>query len=168
MTSATRALVGALAALTMMGGAPALASEPASGSVDIYKPTLSWTGTAAGSAINLAHFFWGEQIVDDCRSPYCDAFTLTVVDDKQKVEISAIDDEGYGYTEMQIKDASGSEIFWSEGDADVPTVYTNTKMPKGTYTIEILTDHLAPVIDPGEYTGSVKMNNGVAVTPPAS
>lgn len=164
MTLRSRALAVAGAALTTVAFAgPANAATPETGTLKVTEPTLEWTGESFGSAVQYAHFFYGEQLVDDCVAPNCDTFTLTLAD-KGKLEIGA--EDATGYTEMQIKDASGTEIFWSEGVESGPTVFKQSNVPAGTYTVEILTDALAPELDDGSYSGYAKLNDG-KVPPPA-
>lgn len=166
MTTPFRAGLGALTAALVLA-APAVAAEPEQGTLDPFdSPMVEWTGEATGTAVQFAHFFYGAQLVDDCVAPLCDSFTLTVTEKDQKVEIGA--EDSTGYTEMQIKDAAGNEIFWSEGQESGPTVFKKTKMAAGTYTVEVLTDDLLPGIDSGEYFAYAKMNDGIAKERPAA
>lgn len=139
--TAARLLLTTLAA-TLVSAAPASAAEPASGEITLDKPRVEWSGEAAGSLVQFAHYFRGEQIVEDCVAPMCDSFTLTVGPGAESLIISA--EDASGYTEMQIRDSSGAELFWSGGDDGVPTVYEEYDPAGGVYTVEILTDALAP------------------------
>lgn len=148
MTSARLALT--TLAATLVLAAPGLAATPDKGEITLEKPRVEWSGEAAGSAVQYAHYFWGEQIVDDCVAPMCDSFTLTVGPGAASLIISAEDESGY--TEMQIKDASGTEIFWSAGEDGAPTVYEEIEPAGGVYTVEVLTDALAPELDDASYS----------------
>jgi hypothetical protein len=164
MTTRTRvaALAGAL--LLALPGA-AQAAEPSEGAIDIYDtPEVSWTGNAGGSAINLAHFFLDQQVVDDCVQPFCDVFTLTVGPDAKKLEVGA--ENTYGYVEMQIRDEAGNEVFYSVGEADVPTVYKKSKPKPGVYTVEIITSAIAPSVDDDAYFAYANVNDGVKTPRP--
>lgn len=137
---------------------PAHAATPEQGTLTKYEPTVTWAGEATGSAVQFAHFFYGAQLVDDCAAPLCDSFTLKV-EDAGSLEIGA--EDASGYTEVQVKDAEGNELFWSGGEDAVPTVFY-TDVEPGTYTVEVLTDALAPEVDDGSYTAYAKLNDGVA------
>lgn len=165
MTSATRVLTGALAAL-LLAASPAAAASPETGTIDQYdNQRVDWSGEAMGSVLQYGHFFNGGQIVDDCEAPLCDRFELTIADDKQRVEISA--EDSTGYTEMQVKDPDGNEIFWDGGDDGMPTTFVATYLKAGTYTVEVLTDALAPGIDDASYVAYAEMNRGVPNERPA-
>jgi len=162
-TRLTALTAGALLALT----GSAQAATPETGSVDIHdQPRIEWTGNAAGSAVNLAHFFLESQVVDDCEAPLCDAFTLTVGPDAKKLEVSA--ENSYGYVEMQVRDSSGAEVFYSVGDADQPTTWSKTKPKAGTYTVEVITSALARSVDDDAYFAFAQVNGGVATPRPES
>lgn len=164
MTATTR-IAGLLgAALTTLAlAAPVQAAEPSSGTVDSQNTLVEFTGESTGTAVQYAHFFLGSQLVEDCVAPLCDSFTVTVGEDGKRLVISAEDN---GYTEMQIRDAAGNEVFYSTGEADGPTVFSKTNPKKGTvYTVEILTDALAPEVDDGSYFASAAFT---PVPPPAT
>lgn len=148
MHLSTRTLLALLGSAIL--AAPAGAATPESGKLTHDQRKVEWTGEAMGSALQYAHFFYGGQIVDDCVAPVCDTFTLEVADPGY-VEISAEDESGY--TEVQIKDAAGNEVFWSEGVEDGPTVFGTDVEGPTTFTVEVLTDAIAPaVIDDPSYT----------------
>lgn len=131
-----------LAAATLAVAAPAAsAATPAEGTLTLENPELTWSGEAMGSAVQYLHYFQGEQVVDECYPTICDSFTLTLAD-PGNLEISVSDPTGY--TEVQIKDEEGNELFWSGGDDGTPTTYVEEDAEPGTYTIEVLTDALAP------------------------
>ena len=148
MTLHTRTfLLGILGASAL--AAPALAATPESGKLTLEQREVAWSGEAMGTALQFANFFYGEQIVDDCVAPTCDVFTLTV-DAPGYVEIAAEDN---GYTEVQVKDAEGNEVFWSGGETDAATVFATEVEDKATFTVEVLTDALAPApADDPSYT----------------
>lgn len=158
-----RALVLATATAALLA-LPAQAATPEQGKLTIYEPSITWTGEAMGSALQYANYFYGAQVVDDCEAPFCDVFTLTL-EQPGLLEIGA--EDATGYTEMQVKDAKGNELFWSAGDADVPTVFT-TDAEAGTYTVEVLTDALAPEVNDASYTAYAKLNDGVAEPRPGT
>ena len=137
----------AAAAFAAAAAPSALAASPAEGTLTLDGPPVEWTGEAMGSAVQYAHFFQGRQVVDECFAPICDSFTLTLAD-AGNLQIDVEDPSGY--TEVQIKDAEGNEVFWSEGVEDGPTTYVEYEAQPGTYTIEVLTDALvpAPLDDP--------------------
>lgn len=148
MHVATRTfLVGLLSSAALAGSATA--ATPESGKLTLDQRKVEWTGEAMGTLVQYAHYFYGGQIVEDCVAPMCDAFTLEV-GDPGYLEISAEDN---GYTEMQVKDAAGTEVFWSGGEADAPTVFQTDVEAPTTFTIEVLTDAIAPeVIDDPSYS----------------
>lgn len=142
-----------------------LHEPPDSGDVTIYDPVQAWAGESTGSAVQLAHHLYEAQVYDECDPPFCDAFALKVGPGAKKLEIKVADPGGW--TEVQIRDESGAEVFYSTGDADVPTVW-RVKNPKaGTYMIEVLTDALAPAPagDPS-YEAVAKLDDGVATPLP--
>jgi hypothetical protein len=153
MSLRRRALTIAAAALAV--GAPAAsAATPADGTLTLDEPELRWSGEAMGSAIQYLHYFQGEQVIDDCAAPFCDTFTLTLAD-PGNLEISV--EDASGYTEVQIKDEEGNELFWSGGDDGVPTTYVEYEAEPGTYTVEVLTDALAPApLDDPSYSATAK------------
>lgn len=137
-------------ATALVLAAPGFAATPEKGEITLEKPRVEWSGEAAGTVVQYAHYFRGEQIVDECIAPMCDSFTLTVGPGAESLVISAEDESGY--TEMQVKDASGTEVFWSAGDDGVPTVYDVFEPAAGVYTVEVLTDALAPELDDPSYS----------------
>jgi hypothetical protein len=143
---------------------PAAAATPEQGKLTRFEPSITWAGESTGSLVQYAHFFRGAQVVDECVAPLCDSFTLTV-EDAGFLEIGA--EDASGYTEMQVKDAEGNELFWSEGEDGVPTVFATDAEP-GTYTVEVLTDALAPEVDDSSYTAYAKLNDGIAEPRPAT
>ena len=139
--------------IALLGGAllaaPAAAATPESGKLTYDQRKVEWSGEATGTLVQFAHYFYGEQIVEDCVAPMCDAYTLEV-GDPGYLEISAEDN---GYTELQVLDAAGNEVFWSGGEADVPTVFQTDVEAPTTFTVEVLTDAIAPdVIDDPSYS----------------
>jgi hypothetical protein len=166
MTAPTRVagLLGA-ALTTLAFAGPAQAAEPEKGEVSSTTPTIEWTGEAMGTAVQYAHYFAGSQLVDDCAAPLCDSFTLTVGEDGKRLVISAEDN---GYTEMQIRDAAGNEVFYSTGEDAAATVFSKSNPKKGTvYTVEVLTDALAPEVDDASYFASATFTPNPPPAPPA-
>jgi hypothetical protein len=156
MHISTRKLALPLAVIAAGAFSPAAsAATPAEGTLTLDAPSLEWSGEAMGSVVQFAHFFQGEQIVDECYEQICDSFTVHVKD-PGVLTISAEDETGY--TEMQIMNEAGEEIFWSGGEDAVPTVYTEVVDKPVTYTVEVLTDALAPApVDDPSYRGSATL-----------
>lgn len=160
----------ALAAAVLAVAAPAASAHPLheapqTGEVTIHEPFTQWTGEAAGSVVQLAHHLYEAQLVDECDSRFCDEFLLTVGPGAKKLEIG-VEDPG-GYTEVQIRDEAGNEVFFSTGDADVATVWRKKNPPAGKYLVEVLTDALAPApAGDASYEAYAKLDDGIATPLP--
>lgn len=164
-TAAGAALLAA-AAVSAVADAHPLHPAPDAGEVTIYEPRYAWTGEAAGSAVQLAHHLAEEQLVDECDPRFCDDFALTVGPGARKLEVT-VEDAG-GYTEVQVRDKDGKEVFFSTGTADAPTVWRTSRPVPGTYIVEVLTDALAPApAGDASYTATAELDDGIATPRPA-
>ena len=97
--------------------APAGAATPASGTISLASPTVSWSGTANGYLFRTANEFTGA-----CEAPFCDSFALTLAEAGQ-LTVTATARTGAGFTRVEILRPDGSYV----GDGG-----TNSAASQGT------------------------------------
>lgn len=144
---------------------PALAAEPASGTISNASPAVEWTGESAAYGTYTVQNATFEDA--PCEAPSCDVFTLDVAD-QGDVTISVDNTAGTGpgcdCMSVTIVKPDGSMQLAEATDQPVQVKLKNA--PKGSYELRIRNNNTPQ--DPS-YKGSAKLGAApAAVTPPPS
>ena len=163
MTLRRLALPIALAAI-LTTAAPALASEPSTGTVSATAPELQWQGNATGYGVvptNLLLTGAGQDpICPPAETGTCDRFTLTVADQGDLT----IDVECFcsnNFMELHVRKPDGT-LQYVFGEQGAPAEFVLPQAAPGDYAVEVLTNEAAKLMS-GGYFGTARLD----VPPPA-
>src|SRR3954451_20646634 len=160
---------GAAAAAAAAVAVPALASDPASGTVSEAAPSVTWKGNATGYGVvptNILVTTAGQD--PQCPPTACDKFALTVADSFDLV-VTAAQSAHDNFTELHVVQPDGSVQYVQSEDGKAATIKVK-KAAKGDYGIEVLTNESAD--QSGAYDASATLNvpkpAGTQPAPPAT
>jgi nitrogen fixation protein FixH len=166
MTPLRRLLLGIAACAAV--AAPALASDPSSGTVSNAAPSVTWKGTAPGYGVvptNILVTTAGED--PQCPPQTCDTFKLTVADQADLTVSAACKTDGQ-FTELHVKKPDGTTLY-VQSAAGKPASIKVKNAAKGDYTIEVITND--DVSSGGDYTATATLGStkpAASPTPGAS
>jgi Subtilase family len=141
MPSIRRALSATLTVAAILALAtPASAATPAGGSVSQSSPSVTWTGTAPGYAVDIVNSL---DLVRTCLPNICDGFALDVADGGD-LTISATANGTSGFTQVHVIKPDGA-IVSNDGESGNPTSEIRIKnADPGAYFVAVHTN--APVV----------------------
>jgi hypothetical protein len=145
---------------------PALASDPASGTLSNASPQTTWTGSSNGYGYYPIHNVTGE---GRCSPPVCDSYSLELADAGNltlTVDNNAANGPGADVVQVDVT-KPGGDVVQTGGTADKPTVVKIKNAEKGKYTVEVTTNEQAA--NDGSYKGVAQLGNPAApATTPAA
>jgi hypothetical protein len=142
-------------AVAVVAAAPALASDPSSGTVSSTSPQVSWTGNATGYGVvplNILITATGRDPI--CPPSACDTFKLTVADAGDLV-VTADCLCTNNFIELHVHKPDGKTLYYlseqgGSAEIDIPGAAT------GDYTVDVLTNE--PVqLGSGAYSAAAQL-----------
>jgi hypothetical protein len=125
----------------MAAAVPALASDPATGTVSTASPKVEWTGTSNAYGVyplqGLASGQAGQG--GPCEQPACDTFALEVADQANltlTADNNSADGPGSDSVQMDVTMPDGTVVY-TQSEPDKPVLVRLKNAAKGSYTIDV-------------------------------
>ena len=145
-----------IAALAVLAtAAPAMASNPASGTVSDTSPSVTWQGQAPGYGVVPANILVTATGRDPlCPPKTCDTFQLTV-DAAHPLIVTALCQTGNNFTELHVHTPDGTTLYTVSDQGSSAEIDLDQAAP-GQYTIDVLTNDPAG-LSQGNYDASADL-----------